>query len=271
MNVVATPALRATEKLEASIRLRGSRLCIGLDPDLERIPSHLKGKRDPVRAFLAGIIEATLDVAALYKPNMAYFEALGPSGWDTLVAVLACIPPDIPVLLDAKRGDIGHTARMYARACFDELGADAVTVNPYLGRDTLQPFVDYPDRLTFVLAATSNPGAPEFQDLTDADGLPLHRRVARMVRELDGRPGAVGLVAGATRGEVLSTLREEAPGQWFLVPGVGAQGGDLEAVKALGHRTVVNASRSILYASSGEDFAEAALRAAMETRDALRA
>ena len=270
MTRLATPTMPATEKIEASIRLRGSRLCIGLDPDLERIPLHLRGKRDPVRAFLAEIIDATHDVAAIYKPNMAYFEALGPSGWDTLEAVLACIPPDIPVLLDAKRGDIGHTATMYARACFDELGADAVTVNPYLGRDTLQPFVDYSHKLTFVLAATSNPGAGEFQDVTDARGIPLHRRVARMVRELDGRPGAVGLVAGATRGEVLAHLREDAPEQWFLVPGVGAQGGDLEAVKALGDRVLVNASRSILYASSGEDFAEAALRAAVETRDALR-
>jgi orotidine-5'-phosphate decarboxylase len=267
--VVRTPALR---KLQARTGDTGLGLCVGLDPDPERLPPHLGGDAAAVVAFNRAIIAATRDVVAAYKPNMAFYEALGGAGWDALRATLAAIPAEIPVILDAKRGDIGNTARAYARALFEELGADAVTASPYMGRDALQPFVDFADRLTFVLAATSNPGAAEVQDVLDAEGRPIFVRVAAMARELDGRPGAVGLVVGATRPAAVCAIREAAPEQWLLLPGVGAQGGDLTAVlPCVGARGLINVSREVLYASAGRDFDEAAGGAARRIRDAILA
>ncbi len=264
----------AIEKLEAAVARHDSLLCVGLDPDPARLPACVRGAADPVLAFNAAIIDATKDLVCAYKPNLAFYEVLGPSGWDTLARTIALVPRDIPVILDAKRGDIGDTARMYARALFETLGGDAATVSPYLGREAIQPFVDHPTKLTFLLAATSNPGAGEFQDVAGPDGVPLYRRVARLARELDGRPGRVGLVAGATDPARLAAVRADAPEAWLLVPGVGAQGGDLarSLVAGLDHRcrgVLVSASRAVIYASTGDDFATAARGAAREVRNAI--
>lgn len=262
------------QKLHEASTRNDSLLCVGLDPDIDLFPRCLDGAADPIGEFNRAIITATADLVCAYKVNVAFYEAHGLDGWLALERTLAAIPPDIPVILDAKRGDVGHTARQYAVAAYDRLGVDGITVHPYLGRDGIQPFVDYGDKLTFVLAATSNPSASDVQGLTDAQGIPVYRHVARLAASMHGRPGAVGLVAGATHPERLAVIRAEAPDLWLLVPGVGAQGGDLAAtvrygVDARGSGLLVNASRSVLYASSNADFAAAARLAAMEMNDAL--
>lgn len=264
--------LTAADKLDLTAKTNQSLLCVGLDPDLDQIPRFLLAGSDPLVEFNRAIIEATADLVCAYKPNLAFYEAHGLYGWQALERTIALIPPEVPVILDAKRGDIGNTARKYAVALYEQLGGDAVTVNPYLGREAITPFLTYPDKMTFLLAATSNPGASEIQEAVDETGLPLYQKVARMGAELDGKPGAVGLVAGATQPEKLKKIREEAPGLWLLVPGVGTQGGDLSAclrhgLDRTGGRVLINASRSILYASTGHDFAAAARRTAKEMRD----
>lgn len=262
----------AVEKLEALTGHARRGLCLGLDPDPARLPPHLGTGVEALVAFNTAIIAATRDLVAAYKPNLAFYEAFGAAGWEALRLTLAAIPPCLPVILDAKRGDIGNTAKAYARALFEELGGDAVTVSPYMGREAIQPFVDFADRLTFVLAATSNPGAAEIQDVPDREGRPLYVRVAALARALDGQPGAVGLVVGATRPETLGAIREAAPEQWCLLPGVGAQGGDVQAVLPLvGSRALINVSREVLYASPGRDFDEAARAAARRFRDDILA
>ncbi len=234
------------EKLEQSIAARQSLLCVGLDPRGD----HLKGYRT-VDDLNKAVIDATADVACAYKPNMAFYEALGEAGLAALRETLDYIPPDIPVILDAKRNDIADTARAYAQAMFEVWGAGAVTLNPYLGRDGIAPFLAYADRGVFILCKTSNPSAGDLQDLP-VRGLPLYRYVARLaVQWAEGRP--IGLVAGATYPSALEEIRQEAPEAWLLVPGVGAQGGELEAVLRAGLRPdgrgmIINASRSIMYA-----------------------
>ncbi len=248
-------------KLEQSITQRDSLLCVGLDPHPGRVPARYSSVSD----FMRSIVEQTADVAAVFKPNVAFFEALGQPGWDALRETLAAIPPDIPVLLDAKRNDIASTAAAYARAVYDELGADAVTVNPYLGSDGVEPFLAYPDRGVFLLCKTSNPGAGELQDWSQY-GVPLYRRVAELAGEW-ARGQEIGLVIGATYPEAMAEIRAAWPKTWFLVPGVGAQGGDLEAALQAGLRPdgrglVINSSRGILYADDPR-------QAALETRDAI--
>lgn len=262
------------QKLFETSTSHDSLLCLGLDPDLDRFPRCLDRSDDPIGAFNRAIIEATADVVCAYKLNVAFYEVHGLYGWRALEATVAAIPPSVPVILDAKRGDIGNTARQYARSAFEQLGVDAITINPYLGRDGIQPFLDYADKLTFLLAATSNPGADDLQSFTDAHGLPLYRHVARLGASLHGRPGSVGLVAGATRPERLAEIRAEAPALWLLVPGIGAQGGDLSAslrhgLDAEGRGLLVAVSRSLLYASQDPDFAAATRLAAMEMNDAI--
>ncbi len=251
----------------------GSWVCVGLDIDPEKMPPHLRPRQDGVLAFGQEIVHATADLALCYKINAAFFEAQGLMGYHALELLVEGIPEDVPVIYDAKRGDIGNTSEQYARACFDLLGADAITVNPYLGRDAIEPFLEYEQRGVFVLGATSNPGAKDFQNLY-CDGKPLYEHVARQVSQWNER-GNCGLVVGATRGEVLSQLRQIAPDLPFLVPGVGAQGGDLEEVARWGRTDsgvppIINSSRGILYASTGKDFAEAARAAAEQMRDAIR-
>jgi len=256
-------------ELLASHNAEGRHLVVGLDTDPERLPSALDpavSPADRVVSFNRAIVEHTADLVCAYKPNAAFYEALGQDGFRALketVALIRRLAPTAIVILDAKRADIGSTNIGYVHALFDELGADAVTVHPYLGREALGPFLERAEKLVFVLARTSNPGAGEFQDLL-FEGTPLYRRVAQSVAENWNSGGNCGLVVGATYPEELRLIREDVGAELpVLVPGVGAQGGDLAAVVDL-HREadsdayLINASRSILYASSGSDFATAA-------------
>jgi orotidine-5'-phosphate decarboxylase len=219
-------------------------------------------------------MDATGDLACAFKPNIAFFEALGQAGYEALQRLMK-VPRTVPVILDAKRGDIGSTAEAYARAVFDQLGADAVTLSPYLGSDSLEPFLRRADRGCFVLCKTSNAGSSDIQDLTVA-GEPIYIHVARLAAHSWNNNGNLGLVVGATHPEALLRVRAICPDLPLLVPGVGAQGGDLEAsvraaVDAHGEQVLINASRSILYASDGADFAAAARAEALRLRDAINA
>jgi orotidine-5'-phosphate decarboxylase len=251
----------------------GRHLAIGLDPDPRRLPQALASNAAPaerVVAFNRRVVERTADLAAAYKPNAAFYEALGAEGFGALRETIAAIrdsAPDAAVILDAKRGDIGSTNAGYVAAAFDELGADAVTVHPYLGGEALAPFLERTDKLVFVLARTSNPGAGELQDLV-ADGVPLYRHVARAVARDWNGAGNCGLVVGATYPGEMRAIREDIPATMpILMPGVGAQGGDVATVVAANRDAgsdafLIAASRSIVYASAGEDFADAARGAA---------
>jgi orotidine-5'-phosphate decarboxylase len=228
-----------------------------------------------LEAFLRGIVEATRDLVCCYKPNLAFFEALGMPGHVALRSVLGALPRDVPVLVDAKRGDTPQTMRAYARAIFDELGADAVTVNPYLGGDSVAPFFEYADRGVFVLCKTSNPGAGEIQDLLVDDAERLFLNVARRALTWD-QHGTLGLVVGATYPSDVAAVRAIAPAAPILLPGVGAQAGDLErsvqaALDADGGGAIVNVSRSLLYASHGPDWQAAARAEAEAVRSAINA
>lgn len=257
------------EKLARAAERNGSLLCVGLDPD----PARISGD---VADYLCAVVDATSDLVCAYKPNLAFYEQMGEPGFAALRAVLQTIPDDIPVIGDAKRGDIGHTAQAYAHALFDELGFDAVTVNPYLGGDAVAPFVERAERGVFIVCRTSNPGARDLQDLAitgEGGPRPLYEVVAELAKEWNSR-GNVGLVAGATYPEELRRLRELCPEMLLLLPGIGSQKGDLgRAVHAAldvdGQGIVVNASRSVLYASAGADFAQAARREAQGLRDAI--
>lgn len=260
------------EKLDQAIDRNDSLLCVGLDPDPAKVPAALAGQSDPVLAFTREIIAATADLVCAYKPNFAFFGALGERGWTTLKQTLEAIPPGVPVILDAKVGDIGNTAEQYARMFLDLLEADALTVNPYMGRDAVLPFLERRDRGVFLLCLTSNPGADDFEKESLADG-PLYERVARKAAEW-GTAGNCGLVVGATQAEAIGRLRRLVPDLPFLVPGVGAQGGDLRAAieggrDRDGRGVIVNASRGVIYASAGADFAQAARRAAQELRQEI--
>jgi len=253
--------MKFVEKLLQASRKNNSLLCVGLDPDPE-LMSKVK-----LLDFLREIIQATSDLVCAYKPNLAFYEALGLEGLATLKKMLEFIPTEIPVIGDAKRGDIGNSSRKYARALFDWFGFDAVTVNPYLGEDSLRPFLEYADRGVFVLCLTSNPGASDFQAF--GGELRLFELVARKAKEWNAR-GNVGLVVGATQVEGLRRVRELCPEMPLLIPGVGAQRGDLEsAVRYGGEKTIINSSRGILYASRGGDFASAARREAQRLRDEI--
>lgn len=258
------------EKLAATAERNGSRLCVGLDPD----PAKMGGQ--DVAEYLRGVVEATADLVACYKPNLAFYEALGRDGYQVLDRVLDAIPDHIPVLGDAKRGDIGNTAEAYARALFDVWGFDAVTVNAWGGRDTLEPFINRADRGVFIWCRGSNPGARDFQDVTvaDVDGeRRMFEVVAARAREWNSN-GNLGLVAGATYPSDIARMRQLCPELPLLVPGVGAQGGDLaEAVRAATGADeamfVINASRQVLYAGQGNSAPQAARAAALALRDGI--
>jgi orotidine-5'-phosphate decarboxylase len=266
------------DRLHPLQREKESAVCVGLDPDPERLPAPLRDGRlltDAVREFCATIVEATAPYAVAYKPNFAFFEALGPAGLTVLDQVAAAVPDDCLLVADAKRGDIGHSARFYARSIYEQMGFDACTVSPYLGRDSVMPFLEHEDTCTFVLARTSNDGAAALQEACTCDGTPLYRHVARRVAEWSAAAdGTAGLVVGATAPEALAALRADAPTLPFLVPGVGAQGGEPSAVMDAAATdegpVLVNSSRSILYASEEADYADAAAEAARDLRDALR-
>jgi orotidine-5'-phosphate decarboxylase len=253
----------------SSLQSEGKHVCVGLDTDPSRLPHSVLPEESPARrvvAFNAAIIEATAGIACAYKPNAAFYESLGRDGFEALRRTIQEVrraAPGVPVILDAKRGDIGSTNLGYVNAAFDVLGADAITVHPYLGRESLSPFLNRAEALIFVLVRTSNPGASEFQDLISND-LPVYRHIARAVARDWNRLGNCGLVVGATYPQELVLIREDVPADLpFLIPGVGAQGGDLRAVveaevTAGTTSFVINASRSILYASAEANFAEAA-------------
>ncbi|HMJ71902.1 MAG TPA: orotidine-5'-phosphate decarboxylase [Solirubrobacterales bacterium] len=260
----------------------GRHLVVGLDTDTSRIPESVAAGASPaarVIEFNRRIVEATADLACAYKPNSAFYEALGGEGFRALEETIAAIrasAPNAAVILDAKRADIGSTNAGYVTAAFDQLGADAITVHPYLGGEALSPFLERSEKLVFVLARTSNPGAGELQDLV-ADGAPLYRHVARAVAGNWNAAGNCGLVVGATYPEEMRAVREDIPAQMpILTPGVGAQGGDVAAVVAANRDAgseafLIAASRSIIYASSGEDFAEAARAEAQALDGEIRA
>ncbi|WP_029214714.1 orotidine-5'-phosphate decarboxylase [Kallotenue papyrolyticum] len=249
------------QRLEETSTRNTSLLCVGLDPDPKRLPDWCLEFADPVLTFNRHIIDLTCDLVCAYKPNIAFYEALGGNGWSTLYdTILYAHSKGIPVILDAKRGDIGSSAEKYAHAVFQRMGADAVTVNPYMGWDAVEPFVRYAERGVFVLCLTSNAGAQDFQML-DGNGRPLYEHVAEQAAGWNER-GNIGLVAGATYPDELGCVRLLAPDLWILLPGVGAQGANLEiavdyALRRDGSGVIVNASRAVYWA---DDPREAALR-----------
>jgi orotidine-5'-phosphate decarboxylase len=255
------------EKLRAASERNKSYLCVGLDPDPELMP------HGHVASFLQEIVDSTVDLVCAYKPNLAFFEALGTGGMQMLMEGLRSVPEEVPVIADAKRGDIGNTARFYARALFEEWGFDAATVNAYGGRDAVEPFLEHQDRGVFVWCRSSNPGAADFQDLTLADGRSLYEAVAERAREWNAH-GNVGIVVGATWPEQVERVRGLCPDMTVLLPGIGAQEGDLgaavgAAMDGSGAGFVVSASRRVLYASGGQDYGKAARRAAEELREQI--
>lgn len=264
------------QALRARWQAADTLVCVGLDPERERFPTRFAGDPDAVFAFCRDIADATAAYACAFKPQIAHFAALGAEdALQRLVAHLHAAHPGVPVILDAKRGDIGSTARRYAAEAFDRYGADAVTANPYLGHDSLAPFLERAERGVVVLCRTSNPGAGDLQDL-DVGGRPLYQRVAEKVAGEWNGHGNCALVVGATWPEQLREVRAIVGDLPLLVPGVGAQGGDAEAVvrnarSADGTGLMVSSSRAILYASGGDDYAEAAAAAARGLRDTLNA
>ena len=263
-------------KLSAAWASNDSLLCVGLDPDLARIPAHLQHQPDAIFTFCKAIIDATADLACAFKPQIAYFAALGAeSQLEAVCAYLRQHYPHIPLILDAKRGDIGATAHQYAREAYDRYGADAVTLSPYMGFDSVEPYLEWRDRGQIILCRTSNPGGSDLQAL-DVDGKPLYLRVAAMVAQQWNGHGQCALVVGATFPEELAQVRAIVGDMALLVPGVGAQGGDVAATvmagkTASGAGMMISSSRAILYAApaAGEDFAGAARRVALETRNAI--
>nr|MBC7244757.1 orotidine-5'-phosphate decarboxylase [Chloroflexota bacterium] len=255
------------EKLNERITKANSLLCVGLDPDMRQLPKPMRLADDPLFAFNKWLIELTASYACAFKVNSAFYEAEGASGWQTLQHTIAIVPPEIPVILDAKRGDVGPSSEAYARAAFDVLGADAVTVNPYLGGDALLPFISRPQHGVFVLCHTSNPGAETIQGMS-CHGRALYERIAELALSWNTN-GNVGLVVGATYPKALRRLRELAPQMVFLVPGLGAQGGDVQAaidagLNRNGRGMLLSVSRAIIYDARPD-------QAAARWRDAINA
>ena len=253
------------QQLFKSIQAKRSFLCIGLDTDITKIPSHLLSYQDPVFEFNKRIIDATHDLCVAYKPNVAFYEAHGFEGWLSLEKTAQYIPDGILKLADAKRGDIGNTTRMYARGFYDQLGFDAVTLSPYMGSDSVLPYFQYSNRWVVLLALTSNEGASDFQYLKTEKGQ-LFEEVLRQAKDW-GTVDNTMFVVGATKASLMKKVRKIVPDHFLLVPGVGAQGGSLADVAKNGLNDkcglLVNSSRAIIYASQGEDFAEAARQAAL--------
>ncbi|MBN1161047.1 MAG: orotidine-5'-phosphate decarboxylase [Dehalococcoidales bacterium] len=260
-------------KLARASQKNRSLVCAGLDPDPAMMPEGVG-----VFEFNKAIIDATADLVCAYKPNIAFYEAMGNEGLEALKKTRDYIPQDIPVIIDAKRGDIGNTAKAYARSLFEYYKFDAMTASPYLGYDSLEPFIEYRDRGVFILCRTSNKGAADFQSLSVETGKgpkPLYEVVAEKVNEWN-KHGNLGLVVGATYPEELKLIREYYPKMPLLIPGVGAQGGELARVVKYGvdkerSRTIINSSRQIIYASRDNDFATAAQKATRELRDRINA
>lgn len=264
------------EQLFEQIKQKRSFLCVGLDSDILKIPAHLKETSDPIFAFNKEIIDATQDLCVAYKPNLAFYESLGVTGWESLEKTVHYIREKYPeqfIIADAKRGDIGNTSNLYARAFFDRMDFDAVTVAPYMGEDSVKPFMTYLDKWVILLALTSNKGAFDFQFLkNDENGEMLFESVLKTSQQW-GDTDNMMYVVGATKAEKLEDIRQIVPDHFLLVPGVGAQGGSLEEVAKYGMNDqcglLVNSSRAIIYASSDTDFADKARDAAMDVQVAM--
>lgn len=261
-------------KLQHAWEQSDSLLCVGLDPNWDKIPAHIKQQPQPIFEFCKRIIDATHDLVCAYKPQIAYFA--GMQAEDQLQKTVDYIRenyPSIPIILDSKRGDIGSTAAMYAKEAFERYQADAVTVNPYMGQDSAQPFLDFADKGTVFLCRTSNAGASDIQDL-EVEGVPIYEHVATMISQQWNTNNNCCIVVGATWPEQMARLRSITGTMPFLVPGVGAQGGDVKALVEAGQTEdgkglMINSSRAVLYASDGVDFADAARAVAIETRDLI--
>nr|WP_321407989.1 orotidine-5'-phosphate decarboxylase [uncultured Carboxylicivirga sp.] len=265
-----------SQELFENIKKKKSFLCVGLDTDINKIPRELLDTTDPIFAFNKQIIDATHEVTVAYKPNLAFYESLGVNGWNSLektVNYLKYNYPNIFIIADAKRGDIGNTSSMYAKAFFDHMEFDSVTVAPYMGEDSVKPFLTYVDKWVILLALTSNKGAYDFQYMTENDEK-LFERVIKTSAEW-GTEENLMYVVGATKAEMLADIRKLIPNHFLLVPGVGAQGGSLEEVAKNGMNSkcglLVNSSRGIIYASNGNDFAEKAGEAAREVQKDMEA
>jgi orotidine-5'-phosphate decarboxylase len=270
---MATATCAFLNLLETAQRRNNSLLCVGLDPDLRRFPAALGQQPSDIRAFNRAIIDATADIVCCYKPNLGFYASHGLPGLEALAALRADVPADIPVLLDCKVGDMANTIAAYARGYFDEWGFDAITTNPFQGYDAAEPLLRYRERGVFVLCKTSNPGSGLLQDRLLDDGSSVSDTVARLAIEWNVA-GNVGLVVGATYPEHLAAARAIAPELPILVPGIGAQGGDVRAstragLDARGAGLLLSASRSVTHASSGPDFQEAARASALELRDVI--
>jgi orotidine-5'-phosphate decarboxylase len=267
------------EMLQDAQRRNGSMLCVGLDPDPARFPGALRGDAKRIHDFCARIVDATADLAIAFKPQIAYFAAHRAEGQlEQLMHHIRRAAPHVPVILDAKRGDIGSTAEQYANEAFERYGADAVTLSPFMGFDSIEPYLQREGKGAFLLCRTSNPGGDDLQNqrLASVEGAPLlYEHVARLAQGPWNRNGQLGLVVGATYPAEIERVRQVAPTVPLLIPGVGAQGGDAAATVRAGWRPdapiIVNSSRAILYASAGDDFAQAARAEAMRTRDLLEA
>ena len=266
--------MRFHDTLQQRWREHRTLVCVGLDPEPAKFPAHLRGTPDAVFAFCAAIVDATAGLVCAFKPQIAHFAALrAEDALERLIAHIHDKHPGVPVILDAKRGDIGSTAQHYASEAFERYRADAVTLNPYLGRDSAQPFLDRADKGVILLCRTSNPGGADFQAL-DCGGVPLYLRVAETIARDWNTHGNCALVTGATWPEELGQVRDVVGDMPLLVPGIGAQGGDVEAVMKHGLTTdgtglMISSSRAILYAGGGEDFAQAARVAAQDLRDTI--
>lgn len=273
-----------TEQLNAAWSSQDSMLCVGLDPDPKQFPASLKGKGEAILAFCREIVDATADLVCAFKPQIAYFASQGAEDQlEQLIDHIHRQHPQVPVILDSKRGDIGSTAQQYAIEAFERYQADAVTVNPYMGFDSIEPYLKYSDRGVIVLCRTSNPGGSDLQflEVNEAHSVEkelLYQRVARLAASQWNKTGQLGLVVGATFPEEIAQVRNIVGDMPLLIPGIGAQGGDIPATVKAGTVTgkpgtgmIINSSRAILYASKESDFADAARRAAITTRDALRA
>ncbi len=267
--------MRFAERLEAAAKRNDSLLCVGLDPDIRRFPMHLRSDPSSIVEFNKAIIEATSDLVCAYKPNLGFYMAYGPAGIEALVETRRMIDPSIPVILDAKVGDFNVTSEAYARGYYGTMGFDAVTVHPYMGLDGIEPFLCHEDRAAFILVRTSNPGSKPIQDVRVGDGderPPLYQQIAQWVADWQESYGTCGAVVGATWPNDLTEVRRICPDVPILIPGVGPQGGDLEAsvtagIDANGGGVLISSSRGITYAGSGPDFARAARMAAHALRD----
>jgi orotidine-5'-phosphate decarboxylase len=261
-----------TQRLLETTHAQNSLLCVGLDPDLQKFPDVIKSDADPLFKFCSEIIASSQHAAAAFKLNFAFFEAEGSKGWTALERLMEIIPTNVLKIADAKRGDIGNTSEKYAQAILQKLGFDALTVNPYLGRDSVEPFLQWPEKGAFILCLTSNPGNRDFQYF-GAGSKTLYSEVLEKVHTWNGKSNC-GVVVGATRPEELKSIRNAAPDLPFLIPGIGTQGGDLrESVRsgtdAAGNLALFNVSRGIIYKSTDRDFAEAARKAAEILRDRI--